>query len=124
MIGNVKASYYLFLFFVIGCLAGAIVSCSKINNSEVTLVNKTSEKIKRCSVSLAGENFTVDNFKAGDKVSTVFVVRSDAHYRVTVTFYGGRKLEEDVGYVTNGFDYRDTILVYSDKIALSSSQVR
>ena len=124
MIGRSKANYYLSMLLVVGCLAGANTACSKTNNSEVTLVNGTSENIEKCSIELTGAIVVINNLRAGEKVSAAFVVRSDAHYKVSVQFSGGRKLEKDVGYVTPGFDYKDTILIHSNEIVLSNTEPR
>lgn len=115
---------YLSMLLIIGYFAGMSIACSKINNSEVILVNSSSENIEKISIELSGTTAILNNLKAGDKASITFVVRSDAHYKVTVQFSGGRKLEKDVGYVTPGFDYRDTILIYSNEIELSDTKAK
>lgn len=124
MIGRSKANYYLSMLLIVGCLAGSNTACSKTNNSEVTLVNSTPENIEKCSIELTGATVVINNLKAGDKASATFVVRSDAHYKVSVQFSSGRKLENDVGYVTPGFDYKDTILIHSNEIVLSNTEPR
>ena len=120
MIERSKINYYLSMFLAIGCLAGAGTSCTRTNISDVTIVNDTPESIEKCSIKVIDTTVVFNNLKAGDKASATFVVSTDSHYTVTVTFAGGRKLEKDVGYVTVGYDYTDRILIRPDEIVLSN----
>lgn len=47
-------------------------------------------------------------------------MKTDSHYKITVKFKSGEKLEKEIGYITNGFDFKDTLIVKNDEISLES----
>ena len=80
------------------------------------IVNSSGEDIKKCSVELSGTTVDVNDIKAGSRSKIQFSVVRDAHYAVTIDFVDGRQLQQQVGYVTPGFDYKDTIQIHRDRV--------
>lgn len=104
-------------------LLSVSISCVRGNVSHITLVNASAVEVEQCTIELSGKTVVATNLKKGDSVSLVLSVKGDNHYKVTVKFHEGRELKKELGYVTSGFNYRDTILIKSDDVILSDRNI-
>jgi hypothetical protein len=101
---------------VILCLLAG--SCAR-HHGTVTVVNESRESIAHLSIDICGQHFaakdlaphtnTVLNYRVGGR---------PAGYDVVVRFASGRELRKEVGYVTDGFDFQDTIIVTDTAVTL------
>jgi hypothetical protein len=101
----------------------ALGSCGKSNSAEVTLVNDAHLDVARCEVKLDDASTSVNVIASDTSVAIVLPVRADAHYIVNLQFANGDKLHAELGYVTSGFKYKDTLTIHRNGIDLTSTQV-
>lgn len=107
---------------VIACvsLAGWKVIPGLLNHKgEVHVLNKTTELVSKGQLEICGQHFEFGAVKPGESKLILFKVRSDSHYSIRVEFESKRMLSKDVGYVTNGCDFKDTLIVGDHDIILS-----
>ena len=88
------------------------------NVARVTLLNKSNEVIKSGSIDLCGERAIISEMKPKDEFKFELAVHHDCHYEVKISFISGKEISNGIGYVTNGLDSDDTILVFYEKIEL------
>jgi hypothetical protein len=96
-----------------------VQSCSWGNTANVKVINRSGADIKECSVSLGGSVVDIGGIKIAGASSISFAVKGDAHYGVTVEFANGERLQQQIGYVTSGFDYEDAIEIYDGRAELT-----
>ncbi len=99
----------------------AMASCTP-NKGDFLLTNKSNETITRAVVSVCNQTIELNSIQPNKSVSGFFEVRSDSHYDVTVEYESGRKFHKKVGYVTNGFDFRDEVVVTDTDIKVSEDR--
>lgn len=97
------------------CAAG----CSP-NVANLTIINKSGGAIKSCVVKLNKDIADFGSLAVGASTSRRLRVWSDGDYDLTVQFANGKRLHEQLGYVTNGFDFTDTIVIYGDRAELKA----
>ncbi len=104
------------------CLAA--ISCSRGDVTTVSIVNRSSETIDTCVIRLNKDEVRIQNLRIGNtSPSNQLTVKADASYNVTVRFHGGRQLHQQIGYVTSGFNYKDTLIIYDNRIDLAPQVV-
>jgi Zn-finger domain-containing protein len=95
-----------------------VVSC-KNNKGTVFLENRTDEPIAHATVVICGQTINFNDILAKKSVSGSYSVKSDSDYDVRIEFQSGKQLHKQVGYVTNGIDFQDEIVVTDTDIAIS-----
>jgi hypothetical protein len=105
-------------FGVIVCVCVALLPWLFVtsNAGEVSVENRASESIERVTVAVSGQALEFAQIAAGEKKTERYKVVADSHYDVSVTFRSGRTIEASVGYVTNGMDFQDKLIVTNDAI--------
>lgn len=113
-------------FGVIGCVGVALVPWLFVTShaGEVMVENRTSESIDRATIEVCGQALELSQIAPGEKKTASYKVVTDSHYDVSVTFNSGRKIDASVGYVTNGMDFRDTLIVTDDAIAYEAGPLK
>jgi hypothetical protein len=109
------------LMIIVGMTALSLLSCGT-NKGSFTLVNKSKESISSASISICGQTQQFMNIRPNDKISAFYRIKSDSHYAVQVEFQSGKKLQSELGYVTNGLDFKDEITVKDSTITIASSE--
>jgi hypothetical protein len=90
------------------------------NKGEVSIVNEATESIRAGKIVICGHQFEFGELKPREKKQIPYKVRSDSHYDMTVQFAPGKTLTRQVGYVTSGTDFHDTLTVKDDEVSLTS----
>jgi hypothetical protein len=62
-------------------------------------------------VTVCGETIELKQILPGQGRQGAYRVRGDSHYDVRIEFQSGRALHKEIGYVTNGVDFDDEIVV-------------
>ena len=87
------------------------------DDGQVLILNAASESIKNGQLEVCGQKFLFGEIEPGKSKAFQYKVRSDSQYKVEVEFNSGKKLEKEVGAVTNGLDFQD-ILTLDDRGAV------
>jgi len=96
-----------------------MTSCGD-NRGSFLLVNKANEPIVRALVTVCGQTIELKNITPAHSASGSFRVKADSHYNIGVEFQSGRKLQEEMGYVTSGVDVEDEITITDKGIEITA----
>jgi hypothetical protein len=94
-----------------------LVSCMT-NKGNFLLVNKAKEPIARALVTVCGQTIEFKAIQPSKSASGSYEVKSDSHYDVRAEFESGRKLQKEIGYVTNGLDFQHEIVITDTDIEI------
>ena len=115
-----KNSILIFLgigcFLIVGIRAASILFTRQ---GEVSIVNKATESVVKGKIDIGNQHFIVENMKPGEQKTFSYKVTSDSHYNVAVTLSSGTRLATEIGYVTTGLDFKETLIVNNDAIELA-----
>ena len=92
------------------------------NKGELLIKNASTQAIVNGNVEICGQHFKLERIDIGKTKLIKFDIKSDSHYALTVELEGGKQLSKNLGYVTNGIDSKDTIIVKSDDIVLEEEK--
>lgn len=106
------------LVFIIFLTAVAIFYIRNPQKASVTIINQASKTLKIVTIELCGEFATVEHLPVQTSKNLELKVHSDCHYQVDAVFESGEKLSNGVGYVTNGLDVEDQIIVTDSEIKM------
>jgi len=87
-----------------------MISCVA-NQGSFLLINHAKEPISRAIVVVCGQTVELNGILPTKNAQGSYKVNSDSHYDITVEFQSGKKFEEKMGYVTNGFDFHHEFVV-------------
>ena len=104
------------IFFLLG--SATLAGLFSNNKGEILIENKGTELVVHGEVDICGQKFAFEKIKPGDTRQFSYKVKSDSHYKILVEFESGKKLTKDLGYVTNGLDFKDALIVTEDDILL------
>ena len=90
------------------------------NKGAVQIINKSSEKIISGQISICQQQFFLSEISPNESKIFAYKVRSDSHYAVSVKFKSGRTLNKEIGYVTNGMNVEDDLIVSDSDIVLKN----
>lgn len=108
--------------FKIGLAALVLVECSN-HKGHFRLLNKASEPLQHVNVNVCGQSISADNVLPLGEMVGDFVVKSDSHYSVQIEFKSGKKLQKDIGYITNGVDFNHEITVTDGDLSISNTKI-
>lgn len=109
-------------FILLICLQ---TSCSSQKNvGQFTITNNSDEIIKLAHIEICEQIIDIKNISPSKEHKGSFIVKSDSHYDVTITFASGKTLSKELGYVTHGFDFNHVITVTGNDITISESGVK
>ncbi len=115
------------LIFALGTLAaqGCVRAVYGTHHGRVKIVNGSDETIVKGDVVICGQRFDFDNLRSNEFRTFLYQIAGcpGQDYRVAVTFESGDAIIRRVGYVTNGFDFSDEVIVKRDNIALGYAWV-
>ena len=114
-----KRNYKLVMFatlvlLVASCLVMLMFSSHK---GEVLIENKARVRILLGEIEICNQRFKFQDIMPGEKRQILYKVKSDSHYKIMVTLESGKKLVKEIGYVTNGLDFKDVLIVNDDDIS-------
>ena len=89
-------------------------------NGEVVIINSASELVRNGALEVCDQRFKFGTIEQGKSKTINYKVRSDSHYKLIVEFNSGRKLTKELGYVTNGRDFKDILTLTNDDVSLST----
>src|SRR5688572_28762109 len=106
--GHVK-SWLLAFGVCIAALLGFFIVANAKNTGHVVFINDGFYEVAKGEIEVCGQKLAFENLEPGGKRSWSFKITADSHYHVSLQLKSGETVVKDVGYVTNGFDFQDTI---------------
>lgn len=106
----------------IGCFLLAFWYSTSIvlsDDGQVLILNAATEPIKNGQLEVCGQKFLFGEIEQGKTKAIQYQVRSDSQYTLEVEFHSGRKLEKELGSVTNGLDFQDILTLNDHDVSLT-----
>lgn len=94
------------------------MSLLRRNQGTVTVINVSSLSLDKVNILICNQRFELSKIKPGEKQRINFKVTSDSHYEVSVQFVSGKKMKQNVGYITNGINYEDNLIIKDNEIII------
>jgi len=94
-----------------------IISC-ETNKGNFLLINNSNDAISTASVKVCGQSIEFSNIPHLKSVVGSYMVKSDSHFDIVVKFNNGKEIHKQIGYVTNGVNFRYEIIVTETDIKL------
>jgi hypothetical protein len=88
------------------------------SNGRVRVVNGTIERIISGELEICRQHFVLENLEPGHAAMFQYIVRGDSHYTINITFESGATLDAELGYVTDGMDFEDELIVKNSSILI------
>lgn len=106
----------------IGCLL--VISWGSASNyfshqGEVSIVNQAAERVAKGEIEICNQKFSFEGIEPKERKIFLYRVTSDSHYRIALEFESGKKLVKEVGYVTNGLDFKDAVIIKDNDIEMT-----
>jgi hypothetical protein len=89
------------------------------DDGQVLILNAASEPVKNGQLEICGQKFLFGEIEQGKTKAIQYKVRSDSHYKLEVEFSSGKKLEKELGAVTNGMDFQDILTLDDHGVLLT-----
>lgn len=83
------------------------------------ILNAATESIKNGQLEVCGQKFLFGEIEQGKSKTIQYKERSDSQYKLEVEFHSGRKLEKELGDVTNGQDVLDILTLNDHEVSLT-----
>jgi hypothetical protein len=106
----------------IGCFLLASwysTSTALSDDGQVLILNAATEPVKNGQLEVSGQQFLFGEIEQGKSKAIQYKVRSDSQYKLAVEFHSGRKLEKELGSVTNGLDFEDILTLNDHDVSLT-----
>jgi hypothetical protein len=107
-----------FLLTMSMLLSAAFLVAYSGNQGEIKIVNHSSRVVVAGDLAVCKQKFKFYDLMPEKSVSFHYRVTSDSHYQIQLQFDSGATWQRDVGYVTNGMDFRDIALIGESEIEL------
>lgn len=91
-------------------------------HTQLLLINNASERVSRGEIEVCDQRSTFTDLKPGERISFNFKVPRDCHYRVLLNFSSDRQLIRELGYLTHGLVFEDTLIVTDSDLILKSNK--
>lgn len=109
----------LWIFFIlIVVVSVSIATMFGARKGSVQISNQSDQEFLGGKLEVCGQKFAVDPLKPNEVQIIHFKVKSDSHYDIAVQFKS-RTLKKSLGYVTNGMDFDDVLIVSDADISLA-----
>lgn len=105
-------------------LAVLIVTSCGTNNGDFLLINEAKEPIVHAMVTVCGQTIELNDIQPSKSRRGSYLVKADSAYQVKIEFKSGKKLQKEIGYVTNGLDFQDEIVVTDTDIEVRVSKAK
>lgn len=86
-------------------------SIARGDDGQMLLLNAATEPIRNGRLEVCGQKFMFGEIEQGKTKAIQYKVRSDSQYKLEVEFHSGKKLEKELGSVTNGQDFEGILTV-------------
>ena len=111
-------------YFAISLLLFIQSSCLAKNTGHFTLINNSHETISHAAIEICNQLFEIRNIKPNGNYSASFQIKGDSHYTISILFISGKKLKKQIGYVTNGFDFTNKIIITDSNISIADISIK
>lgn len=88
----------------------------KPNTAELAVENESNFLIETADIKLCEIGKQIKQLEPGKSASVKFDNVGECHYSVNVNFEGGKALSTEVGYITSGSDFKDSVVVEGSQI--------
>ena len=92
------------------------------NTGEIVIINKATEYVLEGEIEVCNQQLKFKDIKQGGSVGLHYKIKSDSHYKIMVKFKSGNTLIKNLGYVTNGDDFKDTLILKDNDIELQRTR--
>lgn len=99
------------------------VSCYKENTCQFVLINNSNEMITKARIEVCEQLIEIQNIASHEKYIGMYKIKTDSHYKISISFASNRQLKDEIGYVTHGFDFTHTITITDSGISITDTQV-
>lgn len=106
------------------CTLAALGACSFTTTAEMTIRNELPESLPRVVIRVADESVTWTNASAGGEFKHTFTIGRDSHYEVEILHLDGSVTTTTGGYMSSGFNTKDTIHVREPRLRFESKTVQ
>lgn len=105
----------------VGLTVVAMLGCQQ-GDARVTVINKSSFQITEGQVQVGAQSRKFYGLDLGAQTELRFGVGGDSHYEVFVDFGTNQIQEKNLGYLTRGMSFNDTLVVTDQGILLNPSE--
>ena len=87
--------------------------------------NQATEPLAQVTLTVAGKSLSLTDVPVGGSAEvTTLNDGPDSHWTIRIRFASGKELaSDDMGYVTNGFTFKQEIIVTDDEIRAGGSEI-
>ncbi len=106
--------------FITNCFIGflgILLACTQYKG-EIELINNAEQLISHAEIKVCNQTLVFENIEPNQRVVGQFKISSDCYYEVKIQFSGGGSLSEEIGYVADGFNISNRILIEKSKISI------
>jgi len=107
----------LFLFIVVIGISMTMLFCTR--KGSVQISNQSSQEVLGGTLEVCRQKFAIEHLKPNEVQVINFKVKTDSCYDIVVHFKSGT-IRGSLGYVTNGMDFNDVLVVSSNAISLEA----
>lgn len=100
-----------------------LAACSLGTTADMTIRNELSEELPQVVVRVADESVTWADAPVGGEFKHTFSIGRDAHYEVEIHHLDGSITSATGGYLSSGFNTRDTIRIRTPRPSFESEIV-
>lgn len=93
------------------------------SESKVIILNKSGKGILEGSVSVGTHKYKIGEVLAGGEVFVDTEFIGDKYYVIYIKFVDGKEIENRVGYLTNGINQIDSVVVEKNNIYIRKTEI-
>ena len=112
-----KTFLFLLAFIALAIGLSAAVLFFRTNHGQVT-INTTNEPLAGGTLKVCGQQFMIQKLMHNEEQVINFKIKTDSHYEIVLRFASGRTISKNIGYVTNGFDPVDRLLIKENDVEI------
>ena len=129
---GIKAALLIGSFSFTGIISVgfALVYYNSHNRATVSIINRTGERLLSGNLKISSlpDPKQFGKIENGDSIKLSFKNFGDGEYIFSGSFESGKSIQESSGYVTNGMDFEDEIVLFvkgdSIKIGLDQNHIK
>lgn len=116
-----KQKKWIFILTILLLLVIAVLVftlSNQKNRSQVVIVNASSQQIVSGEIEICNQHYRILKINPNEKEYITFNSKYDSHYIISIKFKTGKILMKELGYVTNGMDTNDILVVKDNDITI------